>query len=126
VLPRTRTPAGLFTASCLAFVGLFADRAIFVSAGQIAPGTAVAGVVSSPFAAYAPSLVELSVVVGALAFLALVYTLAERHLPMGEHQGHAVGAFLGSSKPGRAAGAEDPAARGRPTAPFFDGGRGVL
>jgi molybdopterin-containing oxidoreductase family membrane subunit len=97
VLPRTRTPAGLAAASSLAFVGLFADRAIFVFAGQVAPDTAVAGVASSPFAAYAPSPVEFSIVVGALAALALAYTLAERCLPMGEHSGHATGAFLGSA-----------------------------
>jgi len=97
VLPRTRTPAGLAAASSLALVGLFADRAIFVFAGQVAPDTAVAGVASSPFAAYAPSPVEFSIVVGALAALALAYTLAERCLPMGEHSGHATGAFLGSA-----------------------------
>jgi Ni/Fe-hydrogenase subunit HybB-like protein len=125
VLPRTRTPAGLFAASCLAFVGLFADRAIFVSAGQIAPGTAVAGVLPSRFAEYAPSLVELSIVVGALAALALVYTLAERHLPMGEHQGHLVGAFLGSGKPDAPAGSDAPAP-GRSAEPLFDGAGGVL
>jgi molybdopterin-containing oxidoreductase family membrane subunit len=125
VLPRTRTPAGLFAASCLAFVGVFADRAIFVSAGQIAPRTAVAGVVSSPFAEYSPSLVELSIVVGALALLALVYTLAERHLPMGEHQGHVAGVFLGSSKPAGTADAEAPAPV--PSAPpLLDGAGGVL
>lgn len=126
VVPRTRTPAGLFAASCLAFVGLFADRAIFVSAGQIAPGTAVAGVLSSRFAEYAPSLVELSIVVGALAALALVYTLAERHLPMGEHQGHLAGAFLGSGTLDATPGAEAPA-RGSPSGePLFDGAGGVL
>jgi hypothetical protein len=78
-------------------VGLFADRAIFVFAGQVVPSTAVAGVKSSPFATYVPSLVEVSVVVGAFAALALAYTLAERCLPMGEHSGHATGAFLGSA-----------------------------
>ena len=96
--PQTRTPAGLFAASSLAFVGLVADRLIFVNAGQIAPGTAVAGVVSSPWAEYAPSLVEVSIIVGAFAFFALVYTLAERYLPMGEHEGHLVGSFLGSTE----------------------------
>ena len=114
VLPRTKTPAGLFAASCLAFLGLFADRAIFVSAGQIAPGTAVAGVMSSPFADYAPSLVELSIVVGAFAVIALLFTLAERYLPMGEHEGHTVGVFLGSGKPVASA------------APLFDGAGGGL
>jgi hypothetical protein len=78
-------------------LGLFADRAIFVFAGQVAPSTAVAGVASAPFAAYAPSPVELAIVVGAVAALALAYTLAERCLPMGEHSGHATGAFLGSA-----------------------------
>ena len=99
LLPRTRTPAGLFAASCLTFVGLFADRMVFVNAGQIAPSTAVAGVVSSPYGQYTPSPVEISVVVGALGFLALAYTLAERYLPMGEHTGHLAGAFGGTSAP---------------------------
>jgi molybdopterin-containing oxidoreductase family membrane subunit len=98
LLPRTRTPAGIFAASCLAFVGLFADRMIFVNAGQVAPGTAVAGVVSSPWAVYGPTLVEISIIIGAFAFFALVYTLAERYLPMGEHTGHLAGAFLGSTE----------------------------
>ena len=99
LLPRTRTPAGLGAASCLAFVGLFADRMIFVGAGQVTPGTAVAGVVSSPWAGYGPSLVEIGIIVGAFAFFALAYTLAERYLPMGEHEGHLVGAFLGTARP---------------------------
>ena len=125
VLPGTRTPAGLFAASCLTFVGLFADRAIFVFAGQVAPGTAVAGVASSPFASYAPSFVELSIVVGAFAALALVYTLAERHLPMGEHQGHVAGVFLGSRGRAGTAGARA-ATPVPPAAPFCDGTGGVL
>jgi Ni/Fe-hydrogenase subunit HybB-like protein len=95
---QTRTPTGLFAASCLVFLGLLADRMIFVSAGQIAPGTAVAGVVSSPWAEYTPSPVEIAIIVGAFAFFALVYTLAERYLPMGEHEGHLVGSFLGSTE----------------------------
>ena len=98
VLPRTRTPGGLAAAAGLAMLGLFADRAIFVFAGQIAPSTAVAGVQSAPFATYTPSPVELAIVVGALAAIALAYTLAERCLPMGEHSGHATGAFLGSER----------------------------
>lgn len=124
VNPGTRTPAGLFAASCLAFVGLFADRAIFVFAGQVAPGTAVAGVLSSPYASYTPSLVEISVVVGAFAFIALVYTLAERHLPMGEHQGHLVGVFLGSRRPDEAAVA-GVLAPGSAATPVLDGAGGV-
>lgn len=98
VLPRTRTPKGLFAACCLVFVGIFSDRLIFVSAGQIFPGTAVGGVVSTPFAEYVPTLVELSIVLGAFGFLGLAYTLAERYLPMGEHVGHVAGGFGGSSE----------------------------
>ncbi len=97
--PRTRTPQGLFATCCLVFVGIFADRAGFVSAGQIVPGTAVAGHVSTPFAEYFPTLVELAVVAGAFGFLGLAYTLAERYLPMGEHTGHIAGGFLAGSHP---------------------------
>ena len=92
LLPRTRTPAGVFAASCLAFMGLFVDRVVFVLAGQIAPTTASSGVVSDPWATYVPSFVEVSITVGGIAFIALAYTLAERFLDMGEHGGH-VGFF---------------------------------
>ncbi len=96
---RTRTPEGLFAACCLIFVGIFADRAGFVSAGQIYPGTAVSGVVSTPFAEYVPTLVEIAIVLGAFGFLGLSYTLVERYLPMGEHTGHLAGGFLAPSHP---------------------------
>ncbi len=99
LIPRTRTPAGLFVTCCLVFLGIFADRAIFVSAGQIVPGTAVGGVVSSPYAEYVPSLVEAAIVMGAFGFFGLAYTLAERYLPMGEHTGHLAGGFLAGSHP---------------------------
>jgi hypothetical protein len=80
-------------------VGIFADRAGFVSAGQIYTGTAVSGVVSTPFAEYFPTLVEIAIVLGAFGFLGLAYTLAERYLPMGEHTGHLAGGFLAPSHP---------------------------
>ncbi|MCU0477763.1 MAG: polysulfide reductase NrfD [Chloroflexi bacterium] len=92
--PRTRTPKGLLWTSVLVFIGIFADRCIFVSAGQIVPGTAVGGVVSTPYAEYFPSLVEIAIVVGAFGFFGLVYTLAERWLPMDEHFGHGAGGIL--------------------------------
>jgi Ni/Fe-hydrogenase subunit HybB-like protein len=97
LIPRTRTPEGLFATCCLVFLGIFADRAIFVSAGQIVPGTAVGGVVSDPFAEYVPTLVEAAIVLGAFGFFGLAYTLVERYAPMGEHTGHLAGAFLGST-----------------------------
>lgn len=89
-LPRTRTPDGILAASALAFVGLIVDRALFVHAGQMVPTTTASGIVSDPFAEYVPTLVELSILVGAGAFVALMYTLAERFLDMRPHLGHQV------------------------------------
>ncbi len=54
LLPRTRTPAGLVAASCLALAGTFIDRFVFVAAGQMAPDTAASGMVARPYAGYAP------------------------------------------------------------------------
>jgi molybdopterin-containing oxidoreductase family membrane subunit len=88
VLPRTRTVAGLFAASCLALGGGFVGALLFVIAGQIAPTTVSSGIAPSPYATYSPSLVEVGIVVGALAFVAFVYTLAERYLDLGEFGGH--------------------------------------
>ena len=86
--PMTRTPAGTLAASLLALGGILVDRFTFVTAGQIAPTTTAAGTVSYPYASYSPSLVELAIFAGALAFLALAYTLAERYLDMGETDVH--------------------------------------
>jgi molybdopterin-containing oxidoreductase family membrane subunit len=82
-LPATRTIGGTFLASLLAMVGVFADRVTFVSAGQIAP-TSASGVVAAPWATYSPSPVEIAILVGAAAFVALGYTLAERYLDLRE------------------------------------------
>ena len=84
VLPFTRTLTGLLVASVGALIGVFADRWLFVAAGQIAPVTASAGVVSNPYAVYGPSPVEVAIVLGAAAFVALGYTLAERYLDLCE------------------------------------------
>ena len=87
-LPATRTVAGTGLAAALAFVGVVVDRLLFVHAGQIIPTTAVGGVVSETFVAYTPSLVEISIVVAAFAFVAFVYTLAERYLDLRETDFH--------------------------------------
>jgi molybdopterin-containing oxidoreductase family membrane subunit len=87
-LPVTRTPTGTGVASLLAIGGVFVDRMTFVAAGQIAP-TSVAGNVAAPFAAYSPSPVEIAIIIGAVAFVALVYTLAERYLDLNESDVHA-------------------------------------
>ncbi len=88
LLPMTRTGAGMFAASLLALAGVFIDRYLFVTAGQIAPTTAHAGTVSGPFASYTPSPVEIAIIAGAVALMALVYTLAERYLDLSEDDEH--------------------------------------
>ncbi|HEX5828444.1 MAG TPA: NrfD/PsrC family molybdoenzyme membrane anchor subunit [Candidatus Limnocylindrales bacterium] len=88
-MPMTRTPAWLGVGSILALGGVLVDRYLFVMAGQIAPITAGAGTVSSPYADYVPTLVEILIFVGAGALMAFVYTLAERYLDLEESDIHA-------------------------------------
>lgn len=87
-LPQTRTPRGLVIAAVAAMVGVFVDRLTFVEAGQLAPVTTVSGVVSSPYAAYSPSPVEIAIIVGGIALVAFMYTLAERYLDLSESEAH--------------------------------------
>ena len=87
-LPVGRAVATTGIASGLAFAGVLLDRLLFVSAGQIIPTTVVGGVVSEGPIAYAPSLVELSIVAAAFAFVAFFYTLAERYLDLREAEIH--------------------------------------
>lgn len=99
LLPSARTNAGLFAAGASALTGVFVDRFLLVSGGQISPVTAAAGTVSSPYAQYTPSLVEIAIVVAGVAFVALAYTLAERYLDLEEsdvHVGFAIGARVRS------------------------------
>jgi Ni/Fe-hydrogenase subunit HybB-like protein len=88
VLPRTRTPAGTLAAALLIWLGVFTDRLTFVGAGQIAPVTAISGTVSSPYATYTPSPVEIGIILGAFAFIAFGYTMAERYLDLREAAAH--------------------------------------
>ncbi len=100
-LPVTRTVAGTGIAAGLVFVGVFLDRLLFVVAGQMIPTTAVGGVVSIDYVAYTPSLVEISIVVAAFAFIAFVYTLAERYLDLREsdvHLGYHLPRFVGTTR----------------------------
>jgi len=87
-LPVARRPEAMLAASVLALGGILVDRFLLVAAGQIAPVTAGAGTVSYPYAAYTPSMVEIAILVGAGAFMAFFYTLAERYLDMGEGDVH--------------------------------------
>jgi molybdopterin-containing oxidoreductase family membrane subunit len=90
-LPFTRTPMGLFFAGGAALVGVFADRLLFVVAGQATPVTAASGTVTYGFAVYIPSPVEVLVVLGAGAFVAAGYTLAERYHDLGGDDDHHAG-----------------------------------
>ena len=87
-MPSTRTVTGTGVAAGLAFVGVLVDRLVFVSAGQIIPTTVVGGVAAETYVPYTPSLVEISIVVAAFAFVAFVYTLAERYLDLREGDVH--------------------------------------
>ncbi len=100
-LPATRTVAGTGIAAGLAFVGVIIDRVLFVTAGQIIPTKAVGGVVSDTYVAYTPSLVEISIVLAAFAFVAFFYTLAERYLDLREadfHIGFHLPTFITSAR----------------------------
>ena len=118
-LPWTRTPLGIFVASCLALVGMLADRLGFVAAGQIAPTTGAAGIVSNGYASYSPSLAELSIVVGAIGFLAITYSIAERYLDLGTVHDHSAqpACAVALVAPIRAAMVEPTAAVGAEPAP---------
>jgi molybdopterin-containing oxidoreductase family membrane subunit len=87
-LGRKRSSAWLFAAAVLALAGVLVDRTLFVAAGQISPVTTAAGDVSYPFAEYLPSLVEITILAGAAAFMAFMYTLGERYLDLEEADVH--------------------------------------
>jgi Ni/Fe-hydrogenase subunit HybB-like protein len=87
VAPRFYTTGSLFVASILTFAGVFFDRVVFVSAGQVVSSTSSSGIASFPYNEYAPSLVEIAILIGAFGFLAFAYTCAERFLDMSEHTG---------------------------------------
>ena len=88
LMPMHRRTGAIATASFLALAGVALDRFVFVMAGQIAPVSAGAGTLSYPFASYVPSMVEIAIIGGAAAVMALGYTLAERYLDMGESDTH--------------------------------------
>jgi molybdopterin-containing oxidoreductase family membrane subunit len=86
--PWGKRPGVVFTASILALAGIAIDRFLLVAAGQVAPITTASGAVAYPYAPYTPTVVELAIFVGAGAFMAFCYTLAERYLDMGEGDEH--------------------------------------
>jgi molybdopterin-containing oxidoreductase family membrane subunit len=87
-VPRLRVPGLTGLAAGLALMGIAVDRTLFVIAGEIVPRTTMAGTVGYPYAEYTPSPVEIGVLIGAASFMALVYSLCERYLDMGEGDQH--------------------------------------
>ena len=87
-VPRLRTANMTGLAAGLALLGIFVDRTLFVVAGEFVPRGTMAGTVGYPYGAYTPSLVEIGVLIGATAFMAMIYSLCERYLDMGEGDVH--------------------------------------
>jgi Ni/Fe-hydrogenase subunit HybB-like protein len=87
-VPRFRTANFTGFAAGLALMGVALDRTLFVIAGEIVPRTTNAGTVSYRYADYTPSLVEIGILIGAASFMAFIYSLCERYLPMAEGDQH--------------------------------------
>ena len=82
LLNKKRTPFSTMVASLLALIGMFFMRYDMTISGQVypmKPGTS--GLVNGLFT-YVPSISEILIVVGCIAFSALAYTLAEKLLPL--------------------------------------------
>jgi len=62
-------------ASILSIIGMFANKINMVEAGQIVPAKAIDYEV---FIKYSPTIPEIAIILGAISFLIIAYTLAER------------------------------------------------
>ncbi len=85
--PRTRTVGGVFAASALVLIGMFASRFEFVVGGQVAAMTAD-NFHEFPVASYAPSATELAIVVAGVALFALLYTFGRELFDLNELPHH--------------------------------------
>ncbi|MCL9812212.1 NrfD/PsrC family molybdoenzyme membrane anchor subunit [Natranaeroarchaeum aerophilus] len=85
--PKARTMNGVLGASVLVLVGMFASRLEFVMGGQVVALTNDPGH-QFPIAAYAPSAVELAIVVMGVALFALLYTVARGLFDLDAVPGH--------------------------------------
>ena len=84
----TRTPAAVLAASHPGPAGCSWTASCSWPPGQIAPITTGPGRSPTRTPPTRPTLVELAIIAGAGAFMAFVYTLAERYLDMGEADVH--------------------------------------
>ncbi len=86
-LPQTRTVGGVFTASVLALVGLFASRLEFVLGGQVVALTNDPSH-QFPLVSYAPSAAEVAIVVFGFTLFALLYTASRIAFDLDERPDH--------------------------------------
>jgi len=82
LMRKNRTPFTTMVASLMALVGMFFMRYDMTVAGQLYPMRHGAEGLKQGLFSYSPSVSEYLIVIGCIAFSALVYTLAERFLSL--------------------------------------------
>ena len=89
LMRHNRTPRGTMLASLFAVVGMFFMRYDMTIGGQLNPLRSPAEGLSNGLFTYVPSYTELTIVIGCIAFSLMVYTIAEKLLPLDlESEGH--------------------------------------
>jgi len=83
---KTRTPGGVMAAGLSATIGIFFMRYDLVIAGQLVSMREGTADLVNGLLGYTPSMTEVAIVIGAISACLLIYTLAEKMLPLaGEH-----------------------------------------
>ncbi len=84
---RTRTPMGVMWAGILSIIGMFFMRFDMVVSGQMVSMRAGTADLRDGLLHYIPSMTEVSIVIGAISACLLLYTLAEKYLPLDVEEG---------------------------------------
>ncbi len=82
LMRKNRTPFSTMMASLMALIGMFFMRYDMTVAGQIYPMRQGAKGLTDGLFTYSPSVSEILIVIGCIAFSALVYTLVEKFLSL--------------------------------------------
>lgn len=82
LLRKNRTPFTTMLASLMALIGMFVMRYDMTIAGQVYPMRQGAKGLTNGIFSYTPSISEVLIVVGCIAFSALVYTLVEKFMSL--------------------------------------------
>lgn len=85
---KTRTPLGVLAAGMFAMVGIFFMRYDLVIAGQLVSMRRGTADLVNGLLQYTPSVTEIAIVIGALSSCMLIYSLAERYLPLDAEEEH--------------------------------------